>query len=45
LYEFKDGKLRVCYRGPGSTRPKDFDDMADGNMATTFFVLKLKPKS
>ena len=21
LYEINDGKLRICYRGPGSTRP------------------------
>jgi uncharacterized protein (TIGR03067 family) len=45
LYEFKDGKLRLCYRGPGSTRPKDFDDAAAGNQVTTFLVLKLQPKT
>jgi uncharacterized protein (TIGR03067 family) len=43
LYEIKDGKLRICYRGPGSSRPKNFDDKLDGTAVTTFLVLKLKP--
>ena len=43
LYEFKGGELRICYRGPRSTRPKDFNDEGDGKFATTFLVLKRKP--
>jgi uncharacterized protein (TIGR03067 family) len=40
LYELKDGRLKICYRGPGSSRPKDFNDKLDGNDATTFIFLK-----
>jgi uncharacterized protein (TIGR03067 family) len=45
LYELKDGRLRICYRGPGSTRPKDFDDKHDPNTngSTTFIVVKRAP--
>ena len=42
-YEFKDGKLRICYRGPGSTRPKNFDDKKAGSDATTFITVKTTP--
>jgi uncharacterized protein (TIGR03067 family) len=42
LYQFKDGMLKICYRGPGATRPKDFDDLTDGTIATTFLVFKQK---
>jgi uncharacterized protein (TIGR03067 family) len=44
LYELKAGQLRICYRGPGSTRPKNFDDKSAGNDATVFIVLKPTPK-
>ena len=43
LYEVTAGRLRICYRGPGSTRPKDFNDKSAGNEVTTFVVLKLSP--
>lgn len=43
LYEVKAGQLRICYRGPGSTRPQDFDDKADGTNGTVFVTLKLAP--
>lgn len=43
LYEIKAGQLRICYRGPGSTRPKSFTDMQDGTNMTTFIVLKPSP--
>jgi uncharacterized protein (TIGR03067 family) len=43
LYELKDGQLKICYRGPGSTRPKSFNDKADGNNGTTFITLKPSP--
>ena len=39
-YEIRDGKLKICYRGPGSTRPKDFSDKNAGNDGTTFLHLK-----
>jgi uncharacterized protein (TIGR03067 family) len=45
-YEFlKDGRLRVYYRGPGSTRPKDFDDKQEkgATAGTRFLYLKLTP--
>jgi uncharacterized protein (TIGR03067 family) len=41
LYEVKPQHLKICYRGPGSTRPKDFNDKLDGNDGTVFIVLKL----
>ncbi len=41
LYEIESGKLKICYRGPGSSRPKNFEDKMDGNNLTTFIVLKL----
>jgi uncharacterized protein (TIGR03067 family) len=44
LYEFKDGKLMICYRGQGASRPKDFGDKIDGTIGTTFLVLKPFPK-
>jgi uncharacterized protein (TIGR03067 family) len=45
LYEVKAGRLRICYRGPGSSRPKDFDDKRDPkiNRGTMFIVLKRSP--
>jgi hypothetical protein len=43
LYEVKDGKLRICYRGPDSTRPKDFEDTSAGNTRTTFISLVRPP--
>jgi uncharacterized protein (TIGR03067 family) len=42
-YEIKGDRLRICYRGPGSTRPKDFSDKAAGNAATVFIYLKKPP--
>ena len=42
-YEIKDGKLRICYRGPGSTRPTGFDDKGNGNAGTT--TLHLVPSA
>jgi uncharacterized protein (TIGR03067 family) len=45
LYEFAEGQLRICYRGPGSTRPKDFSDQRDqkSNETTTYLLLKPSP--
>ena len=45
LYEVKAGRLRFCYRGPGSSRPRDFSDQHDPktNGGTVFIVLKLSP--
>jgi uncharacterized protein (TIGR03067 family) len=43
LYELKAGQLKICYRGPGSSRPKSFDDKGDGNNATSFLTLKARP--
>lgn len=43
LYEIKAGQLKICYRGPESTRPKSFDDKADGTNLTTFITLKVSP--
>lgn len=43
LYELQDGRLRICYRGPGANRPKDFNDKAAGNDGTVFIVLKRSP--
>lgn len=43
LYELKGGQLKICYRGPGSSRPKSFDDKADGNNGTSFLTLKARP--
>jgi uncharacterized protein (TIGR03067 family) len=42
IYELKAGQLKIGYRGPGSTRPKDFDDKQDRktNALTTFIQLK-----
>jgi uncharacterized protein (TIGR03067 family) len=39
LYEFKAGRLKICYRGPGSTRPKNFNDKSAGNNVTVFITL------
>jgi uncharacterized protein (TIGR03067 family) len=36
IYEFKDGQLRIAYRGPGLTRPRDFRDFEEGNNNTSF---------
>jgi uncharacterized protein (TIGR03067 family) len=41
LYELKDGQLKICYRGPGSSRPKSFKDKADGTDGTVFIFLKV----
>jgi uncharacterized protein (TIGR03067 family) len=38
IYEFKDGELCICYRGPGSTRPKGFDDVRAGNNVTVGYT-------
>jgi uncharacterized protein (TIGR03067 family) len=43
LYDITDGKLRICYRGPESTRPKDFDDTSAGNNVTVFIALVRLP--
>jgi uncharacterized protein (TIGR03067 family) len=43
LYELADGKLRICYRGPESTRPADFDDKKDGNNCSVFVSLVRPP--
>jgi uncharacterized protein (TIGR03067 family) len=45
LYEFKAGQLKICYRGPGATRPKNFDDTHDTktNLSTVFIYLKRTP--
>jgi uncharacterized protein (TIGR03067 family) len=40
LYEIKAGQLKICYRGPDSTRPKDFKDTHAANSATTFITLR-----
>jgi len=40
IYELKEDKLKICYRGPQSTRPKSFDDINDGNDSTIFLTLK-----
>ncbi|MFT3882680.1 MAG: TIGR03067 domain-containing protein [Gemmatales bacterium] len=45
LYEVRAGQLMICYRGPGSTRPKDFKDKSAGNDATVYIVLKPSPVS
>jgi uncharacterized protein (TIGR03067 family) len=45
IYEFENGRLKMCYRGPGASRPKNFDDKADGNAGTFFIYVKdNKPK-
>jgi len=46
LYEFKNGQLKICYRGPGATRPKNFDDKHDTktNQGTVFIFLKRTPE-
>lgn len=44
LYELKDGKLKICYRGPESTRPKNFDDSTTEKLGgTVYIVLKRSP--
>ena len=45
LYEIQNGKLRICYRGPGSSRPKNFGDRQDGTDGTTFIVLNPSPRA
>jgi uncharacterized protein (TIGR03067 family) len=42
-YELKGDRLKICYRGPGSTRPKDFTDKAAGNAGTAFIYVKRPP--
>ena len=44
IYELKDGKLRLNYRGPGSTRPKDFKDESAGNDVTVQYEFELERK-
>jgi uncharacterized protein (TIGR03067 family) len=44
LYEFKDGELCICYRGPGSTRPKSFNDSSAGNAVTVIYWFEPTPK-
>ncbi len=43
LYEVKDGQLKICYRGPGCTRPKNFDDKREPNSTFTTVFIVLKP--
>jgi uncharacterized protein (TIGR03067 family) len=45
LCEITAGKLRICYRGPGASRPKDFDDKHDPktNDGTVFITLIPSP--
>ncbi len=44
IYELKDGKLRLNYRGPTSTRPKDFKDEIDGTLVTQRLEFELERK-
>jgi uncharacterized protein (TIGR03067 family) len=39
-YEMKDNQLKICYRGPGRSRPTDFDDKRERGHATVFIYLK-----
>jgi uncharacterized protein (TIGR03067 family) len=41
LYDLQPGQMKICYRGPGSTRPRDFRDKLEGNSSTTFIYLKM----
>jgi uncharacterized protein (TIGR03067 family) len=43
LYDINGAILRICYRRPESTRPKDFKDSRDKNSATVFLELKRVP--
>jgi uncharacterized protein (TIGR03067 family) len=43
LYEVAGGKLRLCYRGPGATRPTDFGDRKDSTRDTSFLALVRPP--
>jgi uncharacterized protein (TIGR03067 family) len=43
IYELEDGKLKICYRGPGSSRPKNFNDKAEGNNGSVYIVLQREP--
>jgi uncharacterized protein (TIGR03067 family) len=40
LYALKGGRLHLCYRGPGASRPKSFADKGVGNESTVFLALK-----
>lgn len=40
IYEIKDQKLKIAYRGAGSSRPKSFQDEKDGNFLTAWISLK-----
>ena len=42
IYELKDRALRFNYRGPGSTRPKDFKDASAGNDVAVADEFKLR---
>jgi uncharacterized protein (TIGR03067 family) len=42
-YEIDGRRLRICYRGPGSTRPNDFSDKAVGDDATVFIDVRSPP--
>jgi uncharacterized protein (TIGR03067 family) len=44
IYEFKNGELRISYRGPQSTRPKDFSDERDGTLVTVGYTFEPKRK-
>lgn len=44
IYELKDGKLRLNYRGPESTRPKDFKDELAGTNVTQRMEFELERK-
>lgn len=39
IFELKETQLRVAYRGPGATRPKDFNDIVDGEGYATYFIV------
>lgn len=41
IYEQTDKELRFNYRGPTSTRPKDFKDASAGNDVTVTYEFKL----
>ncbi len=43
LYEVKAGQLRICYRGPGENRPKDFNDKQAGTNGTSTMFIVCKP--
>ena len=40
IYEFKDGELWFAYRGPDSTRPKNFTDEQEKNNGTVWYAFE-----